>query len=252
MEQETKKLELSHRLFITLLVLILGLLGFFTAIAVFKFKSIDYPREITVSAEGKVFAKPDIAFIKLGVTTEGWVIKDVLKENTEKMNAVLKEVKNLGIDEKDIQTTRYNLTPRYEWTKEGQRIFRGYLLEQEVLIKIRNFEKIGEVMDRAAEKGANLIGDLSFSIDDPELIREKARTEAIKRAKAKAEKIAQQTGLRLKKLINVYEDYFYPVPRGETMKDYGGVGGGAITAAPVIQPGEQEVTVKINLVYRVK
>lgn len=252
MDQEIKKLEFSNRLFIVFLVLILGILGFFVASTVFKFRSIDYPREITVSAEGKVFAKPDIALVKLGITTEGWEIKTVVKENTEKMKAVLKEVKNLGIEEKDIQTTRYNLTPRYEWTKEGQRIFKGYVLEQEVRVKIRNFEKIGEIMEKATEKGANLIGDLSFTIDDPEVVREKAREEAIKRAKTKAEKIATQTGIKLKKLINVYEDYAYPVPTTEMMKDYGGIGGGGFTAAPEIQPGEQEVIVRINLVYRIK
>ncbi len=251
MEQEMKKLELSSRLFIAFLILIVGILGFFVALIVFKFKSIDYPREITVSAEGMVFAQPDIALVKLGVTAEGWEIKTVVKENTEKMNAILKEVKNLGVEEKDIQTTRYNLTPRYEWI-EGKRVFKGYVLDQEVRVKIRNFEKIGQVMEMATEKGANLVGDLSFTIDDPELIREEAREEAIKRAKIKARAIAAQTGLKLKKVVNVYEDYNYPTPQPTIMtKDYSEVGGG-FPAVPEIQPGEQEVVVRINLVYRLR
>ena len=250
MNGEFKKLEFSNRLFVVFLILILGILGFFVALAVYRFKTIDYPREMTISGEGRVFAKPDIALVRLGVTTEGWVVKDVVKENTEKMNTVLNEVKNLGIEEKDIQTTRYNLTPRYEWIEKGERIFKGYVLEQEVRVKIRNFEKIGEVIEKATEKGANLIGDLSFTIDDPEAVREKARREAIKRAKDKANKIAAQTGIRLKKLVNVYEDY-YPIPQIEAMKDYRGLKAG-FPAAPEIQPGEQEVIVRINLVYRVK
>ncbi len=247
MDQETKKLEFSNRLFVVFLILILGILGFFVANIIFKFKSLDYPKEIIIGAEGRAFAKPDIALIKLGVTTESWEIKDVVKENTEKMNAILLEIKNLGIEEKDIQTTRYNLTPRYEWI-ENKRVFKGYVLEQEIRVKIRNFEKIGEVIEKATQKGANLIGDLSFEIDDPELVREKAREEAIKRAKAKAEKISALTGLRLKKLVNVYEDYSYPLARPEMIKgDFGG-----LPTAPEIQPGEKEVTVRINLVYRVK
>lgn len=251
MNNETKKLEFSNRLFVILLILILGILGYFVATTIHKFKTIDYPREMTITAEGRAFAKPDIALVKLGVTTEGWEVKTVVKDNTEKMNAVLKEIKALGIEEKDIQTSRYNLTPRYEWT-EGKKIFKGYLLEQEVRVKIRNFEKIGEVIEKATEKGANLVGDLSFTIDDPELIRQKAREEAIEKAKVKAEKIAQQTGIRLKKLINIYEDYsYYPTPSAEIMKGYG-VGGGGEAPAPEIQPGEQEMTVRINLVYRVK
>ncbi len=251
MNEEFKKLEFSNRLFIVFLILVLGILGFFVASTVFKFRSIDYPREITITTEGRVFAKPDIALARLGVTSEGMEVKIVIKENTEKMNAVLKEIRNLGIEEKDIQTIRYNLTPRYEWIKEGQRIFKGYVLEQEVRVKIRNFEKIGEVIEKATEKGANIVGDLFFTIDDLEAVREKAREEAIKRAMDKANKMAAQTGIRLGKLVNVYEDYHYPVYPIGMMKNYGGLETGVPTA-PEIQPGEQEVTVRINLGYRVK
>lgn len=254
MEQETKKLEFSDRLFVVLLILVLGILGNFVADTVYKFRMHDYyPKEITVSAEGQAFAKPDIALAKVGVTTEGWEVKKVVKENTEKMNAVLEEIKKLGIEEKDIQTTRYNLSPRYEWLKEGERIFKGYVLEQEVMVKIRNLEKIGEVMEKITEKGANLIGELSFSIDDPESIREKAREEGIVKAKAKAEKIAQQTGIRLKRLINIYEDYYsYPAYQALPLYTEGLGGEGEVKAPPEIQPGEQEVRVRINLVYQIK
>jgi len=248
MNGEIKKIETSHRLFAIFLVLILGILGYFIGNLVYKFKSLSYPREITVSSEGRAFAKPDVAIVKLGVTTEGWEIKKIVKENTEKMNEILKEIKNLQIQEKDIQTTKYNLYPRYEW-KEGERIFKGYSLEQEVMVKIRNFEKIGEVIEKSTEKGANLIGDLSFTIDDLEPIYQKTREEAIEKAKKIAERISALTGIKLKKIVNVYEEPY-------SLIDLSARGGGgeklAVPLAPEIQPGEKEVKVKINLVYQIE
>lgn len=254
MPDEIKKFELSNRLFIVLVVLSIGCFLFWISQIYFEFKNLpeNHPREITVSAQGRAFTIPDIALIKLGVTTEGIKIQDIVKENSEKMNNILKEIKDLGIGEKDIQTTNYSLTPRYEWTEDGKRIFKGYTLNQEIRVKIRDFGKIGQVLEKATQIGANLVGDLQFSIDDPEKVIEIARKEAIEKAKTKASQIASQSGLKLVKLINIYEDYF-PRPVSYLRKAAPeGMGGGEISAAPEIQPGEEEVTVRVNLVYKVK
>ena len=254
MSDETKQFELSNRLFIVLAILLIGVLGFWATKVFIEFQNLpnNYPREITVSGEGRTFAAPDIALIQLGVVTEGMKIGDIVKENTEKMSSILKEIKDLGIEEKDIKTTTYNLTPRYEWTEDGKRIFRGYTLTQEIRVKIRNFEKIGEALEKATEKGANLVGDLQFSIDDPEKVRQEARKEAIEKAKVKAVQLSQDSGLKLVKLVNIYEDY-YPRTFSDTLyKNLEATGGGEIATPPEIQPGEQEVTITVYLTYRVR
>lgn len=252
MSDEIKKIELSNRLFIILAFFLMGALVFLISQIYFEFKNLpeNYPQEITVSAQGRAFAIPDIALIKFGVTTEGMKIQDIVKENTEKMNNILKEIKDLEIEEKDIQTISYNLTPRYEWGKEGQRIFRGYTLNQEIKVKIRKFEKIGQVLEKTTQIGANLVGDLEFKIDDPEKVREVARKEAIEKAKAKASQLASQSGLRLVKIINVYEDYTPQPTPFKAMPE--GIGGGEISVAPEIQPGEEEVIVRVSLVYKIR
>ncbi len=252
MSEEIKKFELSQRLFIIAAILVIGVMIFLAGQLLFNFKNLpeNYPREITVSGQGRTFVRADIAKISVGVKTEGMKIQDIVRENTEKMNSILAEIKALGVAEKDIQTSQYNLSPRYDWTDKGERIFKGYTLTNEVLLKIRNFEKIGEVLDKAAEKGANLIGDLQFAIDEPEKVREIARKEAIEKAKEKAKQIASQSGLRLGKLLNVYESsVFAPSP---VYKEGLGAGGGISSVAPEIQPGQEEVVVDITLVYRVR
>lgn len=251
MNDEVKRLEFSDRIFVMLLVTVIGILGYLGTSLIMRVQERYYRPELSFMGEGKAFAKPDVALLTLGATTEGKDIKLVLKRNTEKMNAVMGELKSLGIEEKDIQTTKYNLVPNYEFTKAGQRIFKGYLLEQEVRIKIRDFEKIDQVIVKSTEAGANIIGNLSFKIDDPESVRQEARSEAIEKAKAKAEKVAKELGLKLGKIVNIYEEYPYAEVEMLKTPSYG-AGETVSPISPEIQPGQEEVTVRVTLIFRAK
>ncbi len=258
MDINAKKIEISDRFYKLAVILIAGIILFGASKIYFNFRNLqgNYPREITVSADGKAVIKPDIALIKIGVTSEGQKIENIIKENTDKVNAILKEIKNAGVEEKDLETVNYNLSPRYEWTDKGERISKGYALSQDIKVKIRNFEKVGIILEKSASSGANLIGDLAFTVDDQEAFRSMAVEAAIAKAKNKAKIIAEQSGLRLGRVINMYEDY-YSTPLAYESKimssdSFGGRGGAEAAPAPEILPGQQEVTVRINLVYQVK
>ncbi len=250
-EQITKFL---NKTFILVAILVAGILIFLFAAIGYQQRSLDQQNsnQITVSGEGKVYAKPDVAIVSLGVTTQASTVADVTKNNTDKMNAVIDAVKALKIDEKDIQTTNYSLTPLYNYTSKLGRIFQGYTLEQDIQVKIRDFTKIGDVLSQGTEKGANLVGDLQFTIDNPEQFREQARAKAIEQAKANAQNLSKESGVNLGKLINVYENNYtnYPIAYSKAS----GLGGAALESAPVptVQPGQQEIDVTVNLTYQVK
>lgn len=270
MEENT--IKILNKTFTLLAVLVVGILVFFVGQMVFQQRMLDQQNanQITVSGEGKIFVKPDIALISLGVTTEAVTVADVTANNTTKMNAVIQAIKDLKIDEKDIQTTNYSLTPVYENNftpviykgslissdqvsspimRSGTALV-GYRLEQNVQVKIRDFTKIGDVLSQGTTSGANLVGDLQFTIDNPEQFREQARAKAIAQAKANAKNLSKESGIGLGKLINVYEGYSSPM-----MYSTKGIGGGiadSVAPAPTIQPGQQEINVTVNLTYQVK
>ncbi|MCX6789278.1 MAG: SIMPL domain-containing protein [Candidatus Gribaldobacteria bacterium] len=214
----------------------------------------NYPREISVTAQGKAVSVPDVAIVRVGVKTEGMKVAVVAKENNEKMNAILASLKDLGIAQKDIQTINYSLIPQYDYTDKGERVFKGYALSQEIKIKIRDFAVAGDVLEKSTGLGANLVGDLQFTIDDPAIAKAAALQDAITKAKAKAQEISSASGLNLKKIINIYEDYNQTPQYSSSV----GMGGGealmkaAPAVAPDIQAGEQEITANVTLVYRVK
>jgi len=183
------------------------------------------------------------------------------------MNAVITALKDLKIDEKDIQTTNYNLTPVYQDTynlpmmpvgvdtksipvRTGTTL-KGYKLGQDVQVKIRDFTKVGDVLSQATAKGANVVGDLQFTIDNPEQFKEQARAKAIAQAKSNAQNLAKESGIGLGKLINVYENYMYSTYNSARSMG-GGVALDSAVPAPTIQPGQQEIDVTINLTYQVR
>ena len=168
-QNENKFIGLSKPLLILAIVLVAGQMIFWGAQTYNTIWSTtnSYPREISITAQGQAISSSDVAVVRVGVKTEGMKIAVVAKENNEKMNAILTALMALGIDKKDIQTINYSLNPQYDYTDKGERVFKGYALSQEIKIKIRDFAKAGDVLEKSTALGANLVGDLQFTIDDP-------------------------------------------------------------------------------------
>ncbi len=242
-----------NKTFVLSVILVVGILVFLVGQMIYQSKTIDQQNnyQITVSGQGKVYVKPDIATVTLGLKTDGNNVQKITETNVIIMNKILNDLKGLGIEDKDIKTTQYSVAPKYNWIERLGNIPDGYTIEQNIQVKIRNFDKIGEVLNIASNHGANITNSLQFTVDDPENFKEQARAEAIKKAKANAENLAKESGVKLGKLVNVYENYnSYP-----TMYDTAKLGmGGAseFSPAPIIQPGQQEINVTINLTYQVR
>src|SRR3989344_889349 len=246
----TKVLDLSDRFFIVIVILVAGVAMYYGVTGLYQYKNLpqNVPQCINVSGEGRVFLKPDIALVSLGVNTQGMKSQDVVNNNNQIMNAISKAVKDLGVEDKDIQTASYNLSPWYDYTEMGS-VFRGYQLNQHVSVKIRNFDKISDILDAATSRGATSVGDLQFTVDDPIEADAEARAEAIKNAKQKAATLTNQTGLAIIKLVNISEGY---APMPQPMYGLGGATMEAKSIAPQIQTGQMEVTSTVTLTYLLK
>ncbi len=239
-------------------ILLVGVIGL-GVVAILKDKISNENNLVTVVAEGSVFAKPDIATVNLGIKTEvKKQAQDVVKEGADKMNSIIEKMKKLGIEEKDIKTTAYSLNPSYVYPRDGgQATIAGYELYQQVSIKIRNLDKIGDIIKESSDSGANQIGNIEFTIDDDEALKSMARVDAINKAKAKAKQLEKESGINLGKIVGVYEsDYMTPV---YDTRSYAGAGdmmlkssAMEIAPSPTINPGESEIKLNVTLTYKVK
>lgn len=204
----------------------------------------------SVSADGKVFAKPDIAEISLGFTNSASTVSQVQTSANQTVNNISAAVKRLGIADGDIKTTNYNLRPDYDWNAKPQRIT-GYNIDVNLSVRVRDFAKINQVIDAGTANGANLVGNLNFTFDDVEKFKSQARKLAIDNAKKKASEISGASGISLGRLINVTEgNVYYPQPLMMAKDAVGMAGGGA--APTKVEPGTSEVSVTVTLSYETR
>jgi uncharacterized protein YggE len=210
-------------------------------------QEIEIRNTITVSDQAEVYAKPDLAMVQFSAVTEAKSVSQAMSQNTAKMNAVIGAVKNFGVDEKDLKTTSFNINPLYEYDKNGKRTLYGYEVRQSLEVKIRDLSKIGQLIEQAAAAGANQVGDLWFAIDKEDELKAQAREEAIKKAKQKAELLAEQLGVKLVRIISFSESggipYYYE-------KSGYGIGGGA-EAAPQIETGQNKIEANVAITYEI-
>lgn len=218
-----------------------------------------YPaRSFSVDGDAKMTLVPDIATFSVSVVSEGGRVSDVQKTNTEKMNAVQAFLKESGVDKKDLQTTQYALSPRYDYpvcdgTKCPTPRISGYTLTQELTVKVRDTEKLGDMLSGVTDKGANTVSSVTFGVDDEKEARNAAREEAIAEARKKAKDMAKAGGFGVGRLISLYEDQgSLPQPM------YGGRGGAmmdsskaSLEMAPSIEPGTQDSTVRVTLTFEI-
>ncbi|MBI2452948.1 MAG: SIMPL domain-containing protein, partial [Parcubacteria group bacterium] len=165
-------------------------------------------------------------------------------------------LKSQGVDEKDIKTQGYSIEPRYQYgvcRYDGETCppptIVGYTVSQTLEVKGRDFEKLGDMLSGVVERGANSVSGLSFTVDDPTTLEQQAREQAIEQAKEKAKTIAKSGGFRLGRLISMSEGSIY-VPQ---YVDYGMGGVGGVPAkGPSLEPGSQEVSIQVSLIYEIE
>jgi uncharacterized protein len=213
---------------------------------------------MSVSAEGRVDAVPDMATVTLGVSSQGGNQATLKDDNNKKVKAVIDYVKKQGINEKDIKTSQLSLYPQYDWTSGTQKVI-GYQADQTVTIKVRGVDKsqdtLENILDGGVNAGANQIQGVYFEFEDSDGLKQQARKLAIGKAKEKAQELAGEAGLTLGKVVSVSESgggYYPPMPYAESRPAMGMGGADVKSIAPDIQPGQQEITLSMTVVFEVK
>ena len=211
---------------------------------------------ISVSGEGKIQATPDLATVSMGVFSQGSDPATLKNQNNTSVNKITAFLKAQGVDSKDITTTNYSLQPQYNYIN-GQQTVSGYQANQTVTVKVHGVDKdttlLDKIIEGAVNNGANEVDGVNLSIENPDALQQQAQQQAIDNAKSKAQKLAQEAGLTLGKVVSVAESsngYPGPIPFATNMAMSAGVVGKSV--APDIQTGSQEVDETMTITYEVK
>lgn len=175
---------------------------------------------VSVAGEGEVFAIPDTAEFIVSVEEKGKTASEVQQTSSEKITSIVDALKERGVEEKDIKTVSYELQPQYEWQPvtcvrypcDRKQVQNGFMIQQDVKVMVRDMDKAGELLSLMTEKGASSVSALTFTVADESGKREEARTLAITDAKENAEKLANDLGVTLVRIVGFYEESTQPMP----------------------------------------
>jgi uncharacterized protein len=160
---------------------------------------------LDVSAEGHTTRVPDLATVRAGVVTAAPTAAAALADNARATGRVLARLRAAGVAERDIQTARVALEPQYREVEGRAPAISGYQAVNTLAVRFRDVGRAGPVLDALVAEGANQVSGPDFSLADPDAALDEARTDAVRRARARADLYARAAGLRVGRIVSIEE-----------------------------------------------
>lgn len=225
-------------------------------------------RTLTVSAQGKTTAAPDLAEVSFSVISQSTSSATLNANNDQKMTAAINFAESLGIASSDITTTNYDIEPNYQTNTVtvplavpqvvgvpvrtvSSSTITGYTLTQTVEVKIHDFANIAKLLGGLPGLGINQVSGVTFTFNNPDAFLAVARANAMAKAQAKAGEMAAEAGVTLGKVISVQEYGNIPVFSPVNYRTASPLIASA-ESTPTIQPGTQDITDQVTIIYALK
>lgn len=199
-----------------------------------------------VSGSAEKSIAPDTVSLNIGVVVQASTAQKASDQNAVLMSEVTKELKNLGLGDRDIQTSMFSIRPVYKYN--GAPTIEGYSASNNLRVTTKKLDMVSEIIDRSTAAGANEIAGVSFSVSDEKQkeLRDELLSEAVEDASSKAKRLAKKLDVIIVgvKSSSISEGGF-PQPFFEVAAMEG-------KAATPIQPGEVDVSLSVQVTYIVE
>lgn len=201
---------------------------------------------ISARGVGTVSGTPDTLTVVLGVATTAPAAAEALADNTARSTALIEVLRDSGVAEEDLRTSGLSIFPSY--SPDGGTVT-GYEVSNQVTATLRDLAGAGALIDAAAQAAGDAVRvqQISFSIDDDSEQRAAARADAVRRAEAQIEQMAEAAGVSPGALLSITE-----IPGETGPQPYAADAFAAQESAAVpLLPGSQDVSVVVEVVRAV-
>ena len=201
---------------------------------------------VEISSSQTVQGAPDMAVVGAGVTTQAATASAAMQQNAASMEKVIAALRAQGIAREDIQTVGISLSPRYNYNNDAPPTFLGYDAANQVSVRLRKIDKIGDTLDALVRAGATDLNGPQFVMEKDEQPRAQARKAAFEKARLQATEYARMAGYASVRLLEVNEAMSSgaPIPyaRGVMVQE-------ASVAKTPVEPGQVGTTVLVSVKY---
>lgn len=218
-----------------------------------------YPSYISVNGTGTVMVDPDMATISFTVQTTDTTAKLAQDANAIIVHDIKNALTDAGESTASLKTTYFSTYPEYDYTYEdgsyvGEQYIKDYVTYHTFDLKVYNLNDVGDLADLVVANGANMINNISYSVEDTDQAEYQARKKAFAQAKARAKQLAQLGDVTIGSVSGISEytyQSFYDSYYGSYSVSYDTMNT-EVAAATVPEPGQIEVRVEISVTYDIQ
>ena len=215
---------------------------------------------IHVIGSGSVSLEPDMANMKFGIESFAQTVSEARIVAAETMDAVRATLLENNVNQKDIQTTRFDIFPRYDYEEvvvagryTSKQVLSGYVVSNSANVKLREIDRIGEIVDDTAKVGGDLlrIEGINFTVEDIEPYMSTLRQKAVLDAFSKAKEYASFSSVELGSVISIVESGS-PSLRSSSDMGYEMMRSMASSPTTPIDSGELDLKLSVQMVFSIK
>lgn len=209
---------------------------------------------VMITGDSTVQAQPDTAIVAISVVTQNKSALEAQQENATRTDAVVRAVKAAAGANAEVKTSGYNVQPQRMYRENQPPTITGYEVRNSVTVTLSELNKVGNVLDAAAQAGSNEVAGIMFTLRQDRQARDRALTEATREAMSKAQVIAQALGGRVVRIVEVQEEGFFmrpPIPYGTGEFAMARVAAGAQVQTP-IEIGTLDVMSRVQVIAEVE
>jgi uncharacterized protein YggE len=197
---------------------------------------------VVVTGDAETTMAPDAVRIHVGVVTQGKTAGEATSANSKQMTALLATLKQNGIADRDMQTSRLSIQPVRASGRGMDAPITGFQTTNQLIVMLRDVGKLSTLLDKLIAAGANNIDGIDFTVTKPREALDKLRAEAVEDARRKAEIYARAAGGTLGKVLAISEGgAMTPYPKTVMMR--------AAPAAVPVAPGEETLRTSVSVTF---
>ena len=205
---------------------------------------------ISVTGRGEVTTMPDLVILNVGVEARALTVAGAQADAAEAMDRVMTALVARNVEDKDIQTRFFNISPEYQWNdREREQELVGYVVRNQLTVKLRDVETVGPVIDDVVVAGGDLVRveGIRFTVDDTTALEIQARELAVQALTAKAQQFATLTGVQLGSPLSLSESGgFAPQIQNLDARVFAEAAAAPAAISTPISGGELTVTVTVQ------
>jgi len=205
---------------------------------------------VMVAGDSIVQAQPDTAIVTIAVVTQAKQALDAQQQNAAKTDAVVHALKTAAGTGAEIKTSGYSLQPQRIYREGQPPTITGYEARNSVTVTTSDLNKLGTIIDAAAQAGSNDVSGIAFTLRHDRPARDRALSEATREAMSKAQVIAQALGGRVVRIVEVQEEGFQRPPQPVYQTESFMAKRDAVTTP--IEVGSLDITSRVQLVAEVE